>query len=80
MGKAAYKKFMGTWERDEEGDEVCPKGVGKIAERASVFAKVASVIVVMDLITEEQYNILVAPYAQVLKDLGILWFSSVPVA
>jgi hypothetical protein len=40
---------------------------------ASIAARDAQVIVVMDLITEEQFTILTEPFAEILVELGIVW-------
>jgi hypothetical protein len=36
-------------------------------------ARVAAAIVVMDLITEEQFQIVTEPFAEILTELGIVW-------
>jgi hypothetical protein len=36
-------------------------------------ARVAAAIVVMDLITEEQFTTLAEPFAEILTELGIVW-------
>jgi trimethylamine:corrinoid methyltransferase-like protein len=55
----------------EEARGIAARSAARNTTRATTRA--AQAIVVMDLITEEQFQILTEPFAEILVELGIAW-------
>jgi hypothetical protein len=55
--------WIAAWDAARDADWIAPWGA----------AWIVTAIVVMDLITEEQFQILTEPFAEILAELGIAW-------
>jgi hypothetical protein len=71
-------KRIEAWDaaRDAAWDAARGEARGEAWIAARGATRSAAAIVVMDLITEEQFTILTEPFAEILTELGIVWKSS----